>query len=39
MPITITVDALRVFCLGGPTAEPALAVPAVVIRYRHITST
>ncbi|MCI0690303.1 MAG: ABC transporter permease [Sporichthyaceae bacterium] len=50
-PITVTVDALRVLCLGGPTAGPVwhalawigavlvLAVPAAVIRYRHTTST
>ncbi|HEX7746012.1 MAG TPA: ABC transporter permease [Micromonosporaceae bacterium] len=49
-PITATVDALRVLCLGGPTATEvwqavawiggllAVAVPAAVIRYRHTTS-
>jgi ABC transporter DrrB family efflux protein len=49
-PITITVDALRALCLGGPTAThlwQALAwiaglllvtVPAAVIRYRHTTA-
>jgi ABC-2 type transport system permease protein/oleandomycin transport system permease protein len=49
-PITITVDALRVLCLGGPTAThvwQALAwigglllvtIPAAVIRYRHSTT-
>ena len=47
-PITITVDALRVLCLGGPTAVPlgqaavwlaailAVAVPSAVLRYRHM---
>jgi ABC-2 type transport system permease protein/oleandomycin transport system permease protein len=50
-PITVTVDALRALCLGGPTAIPvwqaaawvggllAMAVPAAVIRYRHTTAT
>jgi len=50
-PITVTVDALRVLCLGGPTATSvwravawlsgllAVAVPAAVIRYRHTTRT
>ena len=50
-PITITVDALRALCLGGPTAThlwQALAwiggllvvtVPAAVLRYRHTTAT
>jgi len=48
-PITVTVDALRVLCLGGPAAEvwPALAlvvallavaVPAAVLRYRRTTA-
>jgi ABC-type polysaccharide/polyol phosphate export permease len=49
-PITITVDALRALCLGGPTAThlwQALAwtgglllvtVPAAVIGYRHTTA-
>jgi ABC-type polysaccharide/polyol phosphate export permease len=46
-PITVTVDALRVLCLGGPTSQPLLrallwiavllaaAVPAAVARYRR----
>jgi ABC-2 type transport system permease protein/oleandomycin transport system permease protein len=46
-PITVTVDALRALCLGGPTvthlwhalawiaALLAIAVPAAVVRYRH----
>lgn len=50
-PITVTVDALRVLCLGGPTATRvwlALAwivglllvtVPLAVWRYRHTTAT
>jgi ABC transporter DrrB family efflux protein len=50
-PVTVTVDALRVLCLGGPTATHvwqavawiaallALAVPAAVARYRHTTAT
>lgn len=50
-PITVTVDALRSLCLGGPTATHiwpallwiagliALAVPAAVLRYRRIAST
>jgi ABC-2 type transport system permease protein/oleandomycin transport system permease protein len=49
-PITVTVDALRALCLGGPTATevwPALAwiggllavtVPAAVWRYRRTTA-
>ena len=49
-PITVTVDALRVLCLGGPTATyvwPALAwigallavtIPAAILRYRHTTT-
>jgi ABC transporter DrrB family efflux protein len=49
-PITVTVDALRVLCLGGPTATAVwqalawigglltVAAPAAVIRYRHTTS-
>lgn len=49
-PVTVTVDALRVLTLGGPTAEPvwqALAwvmgllvvtVPAAVLRYRRTTA-
>jgi ABC-2 type transport system permease protein/oleandomycin transport system permease protein len=48
-PITVTVDALRVLCLGGPAATrvwPAVAVlavilavaaPAAVLRYRRVT--
>jgi ABC transporter DrrB family efflux protein len=47
-PVTITVDALRALCLGGPTATPlwqalaliggllAISAPAAVWRYRHI---
>jgi ABC transporter DrrB family efflux protein len=50
-PITVTVDALRALCLGGPTATPvwqalawlagllAVAVPAAVTRYRHTNAT
>jgi len=50
-PVTVTVDALRVLCLGGPTTRPVLqalawivgllllAGPAAVARYRHTTST
>ncbi|MGH3757682.1 ABC transporter permease [Actinophytocola sp.] len=50
-PITITVDALRALCLGGPTAThvwQALAwitglllvtIPAAVLRYRRTTAT
>ena len=49
-PITVTVDALRVLCLGGPTATRvwhaaawlgvllAITVPAAVLRYRHTTT-
>ncbi|GAA3343905.1 ABC transporter permease [Amorphoplanes nipponensis] len=49
-PITVTVDALRVLCLGGPAAVPvgqalawlggllAVAVPAAVGRYRRATT-
>jgi ABC-2 type transport system permease protein/oleandomycin transport system permease protein len=49
-PITATVDALRVLCLGGPTTTHlwhavawlagvlAVAAPAAVIRYRRTTS-
>ncbi|MGW1345735.1 ABC transporter permease [Kribbella sp. NPDC002412] len=49
-PITITVDALRALCLGGPTATHvwkalawiggllAVTVPAAVLRYRHTTA-
>jgi ABC-2 type transport system permease protein/oleandomycin transport system permease protein len=48
-PITVTVDALRVLSLGGPTATRvwhaatwiggllAITVPAAVTRYRHTT--
>jgi len=50
-PITVTVDALRSLCLGGPTATPlwraltwigvllAVAVPTAVLRYRRTTTT
>jgi ABC-2 type transport system permease protein/oleandomycin transport system permease protein len=50
-PITVTVDALRALCLGGPTATPvwqALAwitglltvtIPTAVLRYRRTTAT
>lgn len=50
-PITVTVDALRALCLGGPTATPvwqavawiggllAVTMPAAVIRYRRTTAT
>jgi len=50
-PITVTVDALRVLCLGGPTSTAvwqaaawiggllAVTVPAAVIRYRRTTTT
>jgi ABC-type multidrug transport system permease subunit len=49
-PITVTVDALRALCLGGPTAIAvwqaaawiggllAVTVPAAVIRYRRTTT-
>jgi ABC transporter DrrB family efflux protein len=49
-PITVTVDALRSLCLGGPTATPvwramtwigvllAVTVPAAVLRYRRTTT-
>lgn len=49
-PITVTVDALRALCLGGPTATHlwhalawiggllVISVPAAVIRYRHTTT-
>lgn len=48
--VTVTVDALRALCLGGPTATHlwqalawiggllAISVPAAVIRYRHTTA-
>jgi ABC transporter DrrB family efflux protein len=50
-PITITVDALRALCLGGPTADPvgtalvgiavllAVTAPAAVLRYHRVTAT
>jgi ABC transporter DrrB family efflux protein len=50
-PITLTVDALRVLCLGGPTTVPvqhavlclaallATTLPAAIWRYRHTTAT
>jgi ABC-2 type transport system permease protein/oleandomycin transport system permease protein len=50
-PVTVTVDALRALCLGGPTATPlwqavawlagliAVAAPAAVWRYRRTTAT
>lgn len=50
-PITVTVDALRVLCLGGPTTTTmgqaiawitgliAVAAPAAVWRYRRTTAT
>jgi ABC-2 type transport system permease protein/oleandomycin transport system permease protein len=50
-PVTVVVDALRVLCLGGPTATHvwqalawiaallALGVPAAVARYRQATAT
>jgi ABC transporter DrrB family efflux protein len=49
-PVTVTVDALRALCLGGPTAGPvwhalawlggllAVTIPAAVLRYRHTTT-
>jgi ABC transporter DrrB family efflux protein len=49
-PISVTVDALRVLCLGGPTARPvtealvwiaallAVSIPAAVFRYRRTAS-
>ena len=49
-PITITVDALRALCLGGPTAGHvgtalawiaallAVTMPAAVRRYRRVTA-
>lgn len=48
-PITVTVDALRALCLGGPTTTHlwqalawiggllAVTIPAAIIRYRHTT--
>ena len=50
-PITVTVDALRVLCLGGPTAGHvgtalagiaallAVTVPVAVLRYHRVTAT
>lgn len=50
-PVTVITGALRVLCLGGPTARPALeaaawliallavTVPAATASYRHATST
>lgn len=50
-PITVTVDALRTLCLGGPTVASvvqafawiggiiAVTVPAAVLRYRRATTT
>jgi ABC transporter DrrB family efflux protein len=50
-PITVTVDALRALCLGGPTSTHvwqaaawiagllAITMPAAVARYRHTTGT
>jgi ABC-type multidrug transport system permease subunit len=50
-PVTVTVDALRVLCLGGPAATHvwralawiaallAISVPAAVARYRRTTAT
>ena len=47
-PITVTVDALRALCLGGPTSGPVwqaiawiagllvVSVPAAVLRYRRV---
>ena len=49
-PVTVTVDALRALCLGGPTAAPvwqalawiggllAVTVPAAVLRYQRTTA-
>lgn len=49
-PITVTVDALRSLCLGGPTSTPVLAaaawlavvlamsIPAAIHRYRRVTA-
>jgi ABC transporter DrrB family efflux protein len=48
-PITVTVDALRALCLGGPTATPVwhavawigglltITIPAAVLRYHRTT--
>jgi ABC transporter DrrB family efflux protein len=50
-PTTVTVDALRALCLGGPTAAPlteasawiaailAVTMPLAIIRYRRTTAT
>ena len=50
-PITVTVDALRALCLGGPTAAPVwqalawigglltITIPTAVLRYRRTTTT
>jgi ABC-2 type transport system permease protein/oleandomycin transport system permease protein len=50
-PVTVTVDALRALCLGGPTTTPvlhaltwiggllAVTIPAAVARYRRTTAT
>jgi len=50
-PITVTVDALRALCLGGPTSTAvwhalawiggllALTVPAAAVAYRRVTTT
>ena len=49
-PITITVDALRALCLGGPTATHVwqalawiggllvLTIPAAIMRFRRVTA-
>ena len=49
--MTVTVDALRALCLGGPTATHvwqalawivgllAVTIPAAVLRYRRTTAT
>ena len=49
-PVTVTVDALRALCLGGPTAAPvwqalgwiggllAVTIPAAVLRYQRTTA-
>jgi len=50
-PVTVTVDALRALCLGGPSSTQIIqaaawiaglllvTVPAAVLRYRHATAT
>jgi ABC transporter DrrB family efflux protein len=50
-PVTVTVDALRALCLGGPASTQVIqaaawiaglllvTVPAAVLRYRHATAT